>query len=108
MQRDGHPMSALIRKDAPLLVRLFAYALFGGMIVSGVLVLPLLLWTNTLFNLTVLGVVLHQDGYARATFHISEYEYWHESSASDIPSIKHYFSGTVHGQPQVMTTTFAA
>lgn len=100
-------MTALISKGAPLFVRLLAYTLLVVLIVSGVIVLPLLLWTNTVFNLSVLGIVANQGGYARQTFRITEYVYWHESSAADIPSSKHYFVGTVRGKPETMKTTFA-
>ena len=73
----------------------------------GLVVLPLLLWIHTTINMSALGVLLNRDGYARATFQVTEYGRYLEPGAGPDIHTKHYFYGTVDGTPETMSTRFA-
>lgn len=105
--RRSRPMAALISKDSPRVVKVLAAMFLGGLIVTGVVVLPLLLWVNTHLNLSALGILLNEHGYTRETFQITEYGYSMDG-AGEFMSTEHYFFGTVRGKPETMKTTFAA
>jgi len=73
----------------------------------GLGVLPLLLWIQTTFTLSTLGVVLNQEHYSRATFQITEYGRYAESGPGPDVDIQHYFYGTVNGTPHTMGVGWA-
>jgi hypothetical protein len=95
-----------LRLDSPTPRRALGCLVVAGAIITGVVVLPLLLWMHTTANLVVAGVLLNQSGYARTTFQISEYGHWTEG-AGEFMSTQHYFSGVIAGRPETMSVAFA-